>query len=61
MLRVRASDYGCYVVFCNLVGGQDELVFDGHSVVFDPEGGSSRAPGSSRRTCCSWTSTRRSP
>ncbi|MGI8858936.1 MAG: NAD+ synthase [Rubrobacteraceae bacterium] len=38
MLSVRASDYGCYVVFCNLVGGQDELVFDGHSVVFDPEG-----------------------
>ena len=38
MLGVRASDYGCYVVFCNLMGGQDELVFDGHSVVFDPEG-----------------------
>ncbi|MBA2443525.1 MAG: NAD+ synthase, partial [Rubrobacter sp.] len=38
MLGVRASDYGCYVLFCNLVGGQDELVFDGHSVVFDPEG-----------------------
>jgi NAD+ synthase (glutamine-hydrolysing) len=38
MLGVRASDYGCYVIFCNLVGGQDELVFDGHSVVFDPEG-----------------------
>jgi len=38
MLGVRASDYGCYMVFCNLVGGQDELVFDGHSVVFDPEG-----------------------
>ena len=38
MLGVRASDYGCYVVFCNLIGGQDELVFDGHSVVFDPEG-----------------------
>jgi NAD+ synthase (glutamine-hydrolysing) len=38
MLSVRASDYGCYVLFCNLVGGQDELVFDGHSVVFDPEG-----------------------
>src|SRR3712207_4827032 len=38
MLAVRASDYGCYVLFCNLVGGQDELVFDGHSVVFDPEG-----------------------
>ena len=38
MLGVRASDYGCYVVFCNLVGGQDELVFDGRSAVFDPEG-----------------------
>jgi NAD+ synthase (glutamine-hydrolysing) len=38
MLGVRASDYGCYVVFCNLVGGQDELVFDGHSLVFDPGG-----------------------
>ncbi len=38
MLSVRASDYGCYVAFCNLVGGQDELVFDGHSLVFDPEG-----------------------
>ena len=38
MLGVRASDYGCYVLFCNLAGGQDELVFDGHSLVFDPEG-----------------------
>ena len=38
MLGVRAADYGCYVVFCNLVGGQDELVFDGQSLVFDPEG-----------------------
>src|SRR5918912_552864 len=28
MLGVRASDYGCYVVFCNLVGGQDLLVLD---------------------------------
>src|SRR3954464_1410216 len=38
MLGVRASDYGCYVVFCNLIGGQDELVFDGRSAVFDPDG-----------------------
>ena len=38
MLGVRASDYGCYVVVCNLVGGQDELVFDGRSAVFDPDG-----------------------
>ena len=38
MFSVRASDYGCYVLFCNLIGGQDDLVFDGRSVVFDPEG-----------------------
>jgi len=38
MLSVRASDYSVIVVFCNLVGGQDELVFDGHSVVIG-EGG----------------------
>jgi NAD+ synthase (glutamine-hydrolysing) len=38
MLSVRASDNGCYVVWCNMVGGQDELLFDGHSLVFDPEG-----------------------
>jgi NAD+ synthase (glutamine-hydrolysing) len=38
MLSVRASDYGCHVAFCNLVGGQDELVFDGRSAVFDPGG-----------------------
>src|SRR3972149_6881504 len=31
MLSVRASDYSVIVVFCNLIGGQDELVFDGHS------------------------------
>ena len=51
MLGVRASDYGCYVLFCNLTGGQDELVFDGHSVVFDPEGSSWRGPASSGKTC----------
>jgi NAD+ synthase (glutamine-hydrolysing) len=38
MLSVRASDNGCYIVWCNMVGGQDELLFDGHSLVFDPEG-----------------------
>ena len=30
MLAQRARDYLAAVVFCNLVGGQDELVFDGH-------------------------------
>ncbi len=38
MLSVRASDSSCYMLWCNLVGGQDELVFDGGSVVFDPRG-----------------------
>ena len=38
MLVQRARDNLCAVAFCNLVGGQDELVFDGHSVVVDHEG-----------------------
>jgi NAD+ synthase (glutamine-hydrolysing) len=46
MLVTRARDNAAYVAFCNLVGGQDELVFDGHSVVLDDEGEVvSRAPG----------------
>src|SRR3954465_15461907 len=38
MLVQRARDNLATVVFCNMVGGQDELVFDGHSVVVDPPG-----------------------
>jgi NAD+ synthase (glutamine-hydrolysing) len=38
MLVARARDNLAIVAFCNLVGGQDELVFDGHSVVIDQEG-----------------------
>ena len=38
MLAQRAADYGCFVAFCNAVGGQDELVFDGHSLIVDPAG-----------------------
>ncbi len=38
MLATRASDYGVYLAYANLVGGQDELVFDGNSFVFDPRG-----------------------
>jgi NAD+ synthase (glutamine-hydrolysing) len=46
MLVTRARDNSSYVAFCNLVGGQDELVFDGHSVVLDDEGEVvARAPG----------------
>jgi NAD+ synthase (glutamine-hydrolysing) len=38
MLRVRARDNSCFFAFCNMVGGQDELIFDGGSVVLDDEG-----------------------
>jgi NAD+ synthase (glutamine-hydrolysing) len=38
MLVTRARDSSSYLAFCNLVGGQDELVFDGHSVVLDDSG-----------------------
>ncbi|MFL5962845.1 MAG: NAD+ synthase [Gaiellaceae bacterium] len=38
MLKVRATDNSCFVALCNAVGGQDELVFDGHSVVLDDDG-----------------------
>ena len=34
-----ARSYGVHFAFCNLVGGQDELVFDGQSLVLDPSGG----------------------
>jgi NAD+ synthase (glutamine-hydrolysing) len=46
MLVTRARDTSSFVAFCNLVGGQDELVFDGHSVVLDDAGEVvARAPG----------------
>ena len=38
MVQGRAVDYGAFVAWVNTVGGQDELVFDGNSVVFDPRG-----------------------
>jgi NAD+ synthase (glutamine-hydrolysing) len=38
MLATRAADTGAIVAYVNLVGGQDELVFDGASVVFDERG-----------------------
>jgi NAD+ synthase (glutamine-hydrolysing) len=46
MLVTRARDTSSFFAFCNLVGGQDELVFDGHSVVIDDAGEVvARAPG----------------
>ena len=38
MLGARATDNVAIVAFCNLVGGQDELVFDGGSIIFDEHG-----------------------
>ncbi len=38
MFAERSRAYGAYFAFCNLVGGQDELVFDGQSLVTDPSG-----------------------
>jgi NAD+ synthase (glutamine-hydrolysing) len=38
MLATRAGDYGVFVCYTNQVGGQDELVFDGGSMVLSPEG-----------------------
>jgi NAD+ synthase (glutamine-hydrolysing) len=38
MFADRARAHGVPFAFCNLVGGQDELVFDGHSFVVDAEG-----------------------
>ena len=38
MLSTRAADNVAVVAFCNLVGGQDELLFDGSSVIVDERG-----------------------
>src|SRR5437868_12391299 len=38
MFRTRARDNATFVAFCNTVGGQDELIFDGQSLVIDDEG-----------------------
>jgi NAD+ synthase (glutamine-hydrolysing) len=38
MIATRAADYVAIFAFNNLVGGQDELVFDGNSMVLDEKG-----------------------
>jgi NAD+ synthase (glutamine-hydrolysing) len=38
MISTRATDNVAIVAYCNLVGGQDELVFDGGSLIFDQKG-----------------------
>ena len=38
LFAARCRDHRCFLAFCNAVGGQDELVFDGHSLVIGPDG-----------------------
>ena len=38
MISARASDNVSVICYVNAVGGQDELVFDGHSLIFDQRG-----------------------
>jgi len=38
MLATRAEDNAAALAYVNLVGGQDELVFDGDSLVIDERG-----------------------
>ena len=38
MFADRHEDAGLAMVYCNLVGGQDELVFDGRSMLMDRQG-----------------------
>jgi len=38
MLKQRSTDNDMAIVYANLVGGQDELIFDGESLVFDRTG-----------------------
>ncbi len=38
MLATRAVDYNTVIAYCNMVGGQDELVFDGSSMFISEKG-----------------------
>ena len=44
MLHERREDCGLPIVYSNLVGGQDELVFDGRSILMSADGGLSIRP-----------------
>ena len=61
LLGRRAPEVGAPIAYVNLVGGQDELVFDGGSFVVDARGRCWPAPRSSSSTCSWSTSTARRP
>ena len=37
LIMKKFSDAKCSFIYCNLVGGQDELIFDGNSMVFNSD------------------------
>jgi NAD+ synthase (glutamine-hydrolysing) len=39
VIAACAKEFNCAVAYCNLVGGQDELIFDGRSIFADSTGG----------------------
>ena len=49
LVRRRAREAGCALAYVNLVGGQDELVFDGDSIVVAPDGDRARPGAAVRR------------
>ena len=61
MLRAVAQAHGVPVVYCNLVGGNDELIFDGNSLAFDASAISLPRASRFRRTLSSWISAGRTP
>ncbi len=38
LIKREAKSNNVFIAYANLVGGQDELVFDGHSIIVDPAG-----------------------
>jgi len=38
LITGRAKEHGCLLAFCNQVGGQDDLIFDGGSLLAAPDG-----------------------
>ena len=52
LVRRRAAEAGCALAYLNMVGGQDELVFDGDSLVVDAGRRGARARPRSSSRCC---------
>ena len=38
LMLSKAKRFKSFIAYLNLIGGQDELVFDGNSIIFSPEG-----------------------